>query len=237
MKKTILAVLLSAFAFGANANVNKAEANLKKKYPATNFTQISSTPVKGIYEVIMGKNVAYTDVEGRYFIFGNLYDMQTQQDITSSTDKPIKTTFPSQHLADAIKEVKGNGSRKLVVFSDPDCPYCARLEENLLTLDNVTIYTFLYPLEQIHPTAKSTAISIWCAEDRVKAYSDYMISKIKPTVKSCANPLDRNIQLGGSYGVQGTPTLIFEDGTLLAGAMPKEAIEEQLQKSAMQGGN
>lgn len=233
MKKTALLIsLLAAISFNTNANVEKVTANLKKSYPSTTFNKVNSTPIKGVYEVVMGQNVAYTDDKGRYFIFGNLYDMHTQKDITAQAEKNFKVYFPNpEQLKNALKEVKGNGKRKLVVFSDPDCPFCERLEQTLLGLDNVTIYTFLYPLEQLHPTAKSTAINIWCSENQVKAMKDYMLAKIKPPIKTCKNPIDSNISLGASFGVQGTPSLIFEDGTLIPGAMSLEAIEEQLTKS------
>lgn len=233
MKKIVLTLsILTALTGNAYANVGTATANLKKVYPATNFSKVNETPLKGIYEVVMGENIAYTDVNGRYFIFGNLFDMQTQKDLTATPEKTFKAYFPDQNkLKDAIKEVKGNGQRKLVVFSDPDCPFCARLEQTLLGLDNVTIYTFLYPLEQIHPTAKSTAINIWCAKDQVKAYKDYILAGIKPSIKTCSNPVDRNISLGSSMGVQGTPSIIFEDGSLIPGAMSLEAIEQQLKIS------
>lgn len=233
MKKTTLFLALVMTAFGSQANVNTASANLKKMYPATTFNKIAQSPIKGVYEVVMGQNVAYTDEAGRYFIFGNLYDMYEQKDITTQPEKSTKSYFPdAKQLKNAIKEVKGNGQRKLVVFSDPDCPFCARLEQTLVQLDNVTIYTFLYPLEQLHPTAKSTAINIWCSKDKVKAYKDYMLASTKPVIKTCSNPIDENIALGSSMGVQGTPSIIFEDGTLIPGAMSLEAIEEQLKKSA-----
>ena len=233
MKKTALFLTMVMSAFGAQANVAATSANLKKMYPATTFNKITETPVKGIYEVVMGQNVAYTNQEGRYFIFGNLFDMHEQKDITTQTEKSTKAFFPNEkQLKNAIKEIKGNGKRKLVVFSDPDCPFCARLEKTLLSLDNVTIYTFLYPLEQLHPTAKATAINIWCSKDKVKAYKDYMLASTKPALKTCTNPIDENIALGSSMGVQGTPSIIFEDGTLIPGAMSAEAIEEQLKKSS-----
>lgn len=232
MKKTALILTLFAMSFGAQASVKTATENLKKMYPATTFNKISETPITGIYEVVMGQNVAYTDEKARYFIFGNLFDMYEQKDITSQPDKSKKAYFPdSKQLKDAIKEVKGNGSRKLVVFSDPDCPFCARLEQSLKAIDNVTIYTFLYPLEQLHPTAKATAVNIWCSKNQVKAFQDYMLNSTKPAVKTCSNPVERNIALGASLGIQGTPSLIFEDGTMIPGAMSSDAIEEQLNKS------
>ena len=78
--------------------------------------------------------------------------MQTQQDLTQQRiDELNKVNFSELPLKDAIKEVRGKGQRKLVVFSDPDCPYCKKLERDLPRLDNVTIYTFPFPLEGLHP--------------------------------------------------------------------------------------
>ena len=117
MKKTALFLTMVMSAFGAQANVNATSANLKKMYPATTFNKITETPIKGIYEVVMGQNVAYTNQEGRYFIFGNLFDMHEQKDITTQTEKSTKAFFPNEkQLKNAIKEVKGNGQRKFFLI-------------------------------------------------------------------------------------------------------------------------
>ncbi|MDX7882086.1 DsbC family protein [Acinetobacter nosocomialis] len=208
------------------------KAKVLQNYPATTVSQVNETPLKNIYEVVMGKNVAYTDEEARYFIFGNLFDMKTQTDLTTTPSNKIEIGFPSkERLKDAVKTVKGNGKRKLAVFSDPDCPYCQQLEHNLQSITDVTIYTFLFPLESLHPRAKGTAISIWCAKDQSKAYHEYMLNNKQPQVKSCENPIDRNIQFGGSMGIQGTPSVIFEDGSLIPGAISAPELERQLQEA------
>ena len=67
---------------------------------------------------------------------------------------------------------KGTGERKLVIFSDADCPFCARLEQELKSVDNVTIYTFLYPIDSLHPDAARKSRMIWCSADKVKAYEE-----------------------------------------------------------------
>lgn len=126
-------------------------------------------------------------------------------------------------LKDAIKEVRGTGERKLVVFSDPFCPYCKRLEKNLQQINNVTIYTFLYPLK---PNAKSASESIWCAKNPVQAWNDAMLKNIQPTKQTCENPIKRNLDLGDELELNGTPTIIFENGFKVAGAMPANMIEK-----------
>jgi thiol:disulfide interchange protein DsbC len=181
----------------------------------------------------MGRNAAYTDSTGRYFIFGHLFDMKEQRDLTvERVEKAARIAFETLPLADAIKTVRGKGERVIAVFSDPDCPFCRRLETELDKLDNVTLYTFLYPLEGLHPEANGKAIAVWCAKDRSGAWSELMRSGKVPTKASCDNPIERNIQLGQRLSIQGTPTLISTDGRLLPGAAPRERIEQWLAEAA-----
>ena len=203
---------------------------LKQLYPATTFKEVSRTTVPGIFEVVMGQNIAYVDQSGRYFFFGRLFDMQKQQDMTASkledSSKIDTATLP---LNDAIKTVKGNGSRTFYVFSDPDCPYCKQLEQNLLGMSDVTIYTFLMPLEGLHPQAKGKSIAVWCASDKVKAWDELMQKGIVPTTSSCSHPVDRNLALAERFGISGTPTLISPDGRKLPGAAPAGRIAQWLE--------
>ncbi len=236
MKNFLLtfAVAISSYSIAYADVAEDIKSNIQKNYPATTVTQVNKTPLTGIYEVVMGRNVAYTDKDGRYFIFGNLFDMKTQTDLTTTptSSNKVEVGFPNaDRLKDAIKTVKGNGKRKLVVFSDPDCPYCQQLERNLQSIDNVTIYTFLYPLESIHPTAKTTAVSIWCSKNPGKAFQDYMIENIKPSSKNCAHPIDRNIEFASSMNIQGTPSLIFEDGSMVPGAVGVSKLERLINSS------
>lgn len=224
-KKILFSSVVLFSTINSYASIDIAKQNLKQNYPSTTFDEVNETPVTGIYEVVMGNNVAYTDKQARYFFFGNLFDMQTQTDITKTVQP--KAFFPDEHLKNSIKEVKGNGSRKLAVFTDVDCPYCQQLEHTLTKLDNVTIYRFLFPLDSIHPQAKSVSINIWCSKDRLKAYYDYINHNISPKLNSCKNPIEENLILGGELGVQGTPSMIFSDGVVWAGSRPLEDIEEQ----------
>jgi thiol:disulfide interchange protein DsbC len=129
----------------------------------------------------MGKNAAYTDTTGRYFVFGHLFDMKEQRDLTADrVEKAARIAFGELPLADAIKTVRGKGERVLAVFSDPDCPYCRRLEAELVKLDNVTLYTFPYPLEGLHAEAKDKSIAVWCAANRSQAWAELMKSGKAP---------------------------------------------------------
>jgi thiol:disulfide interchange protein DsbC len=76
MKKFILSILTATVITPVLANTSEVEQRLKDQYPATKITSVRESPAKGIYEVIMGRNVAYTDYAGRYMMFGHLYDMK-----------------------------------------------------------------------------------------------------------------------------------------------------------------
>lgn len=212
---------------------------LKRAYPGTNFTSVAKTPAPGLYEVWMGTNVAYVAGEDlRYFIFGRLWDAASSQDLTGpklaaaerEEARALVVPFKSLPLEDAIKTVRGDGSRVLAVVSDPLCPYCRRLEPELGKLDNVTIYTFLVPFK-----GDAAPMAIWCAEDRAKAWQQFMLGEDESVIRrqgECANPLQRNLALAQRLRVNGTPTLIFADGSRIAGYTAAAAIEARLRARA-----
>jgi thiol:disulfide interchange protein DsbC len=129
----------------------------------------------------------------------------------------------------AFKRVKGNGSRKLAIFSDADCPYCKKLESDLKGIDNVTIYTFLFPIDTLHPDSARKSSIIWCSDDRAKAWDEYFASGKLPDNKGeCSTPIEQTALLGQKLHVNATPTLVFADGTLIPGALATERLEKEL---------
>ena len=205
---------------------------LQALYPATRFGAVNSTPWPGVFEVVMGANLAYVDETGQYFLFGHLYDMKTQRDLTADRkDTLARVEFSSLPLADAVKEVRGTGARTLAIFSDPDCPYCRRLEAEMKSLTDITIYTFLMPIASLHPEARSKAIAVWCSKDRLAAWHALMWRDEKISAKECLHPVDRNVALGDHLGVSGTPTLVAADGRVLPGAASNAQIEAWLARS------
>jgi thiol:disulfide interchange protein DsbC len=232
IKYLIAAALLtlSQFALADEASLKKA---LEIAYPKFKIESVIKTPYAGLYEVFMGGQIVYTDEKLTFLIAeGRLVDPKTKKDVTGERlEELTKIDFNSLPLDQAIKVVKGNGSRKLVVFSDVDCPFCKRLEQNELTnIDNVTIYTFLYPIEQLHPDAANKSKSIWCAGNRVKAWQDWIFNnKLPASTGNCEVPLERVGELARKVGVTSTPTLIFADGKRMLGAQPHKEIEKYLQ--------
>lgn len=205
---------------------------LKQRYPATRIDQVLPSPLPGLYEVVMGRNVAFTDADGQFFIFGHLYDMQSQRDLTAERKESLaKVDWSALTMANSIKFVQGKGERVLAVFSDPDCPYCKKVEVELAKLDNATIYLFPYPIQSLHPNAAAKSAAIWCAPDRAQAWREVLTGGKTPgaaTKDECVVPIAANVALAERLGINGTPTLIARDGRLLPGAASAERISAWL---------
>lgn len=231
-KKIINIALLSAFSTAAMADEASLKRAIEAAYPKFKVESVIKTPYAGLYEVFMGGQIIYTDEKLTFLIAeGRLVDPKTKKDITGERlEELTKIDFASLPLDQAIKVVRGDGSRKLVVFSDVDCPYCKRLERNEISnITDVTIYTFLYPIQQLHPDAENKSKLIWCAKDRVKAWEDWILrDQLPSTAGKCNVPLDKIGKLARDLGVTSTPTLIFADGKRMLGAQPYKEIERML---------
>lgn len=224
--------LLTALASHAMADEASVKKAVEAAYPKFKVDSVTKTNYSGLYEVFMGGQILYTDEKMSFLIAeGHLVDPKTKKDITGERlEELTRVDFNSLPLDQAIKVVKGNGSRKMVVFSDVDCPFCKRLEQKeLANITDVTIYTFLYPLQQLHPDAEAKSRSIWCSTNRVKAWQDWILnSQLPKTAGNCEVPLEKVGELARNIGVNSTPTIIFANGRRMLGAQPYQEIEKAL---------
>ncbi|RMG91653.1 MAG: DsbC family protein [Zetaproteobacteria bacterium] len=196
------------------------EQAIRQAIPQLNITAVRPAPMEGLYEVQAGSNIYYADKNGRHLIVGgHIIDTQAQRDLTQERIEDI-TRIDWKRLPLDLAIVSGDpkAPHKLAVFTDPDCPYCKRLEALLKDLKGVRVYTFLYPLTQLHPDAWRKAQAIWCSKDRHDTLVKTMLEGIDPGHATCAHPLDRIGKLGDELGISGTPTLIAGDGRRMAGA-------------------
>lgn len=225
----LLAGMLATTAWADEATLKKT---IEATYPKVKIQNISKTPYAGLYEVFLDGQIIYTDDSFNFLIVeGRLVDPKNRRDLTAERmDELTRVDFASLPLDKAIKVVKGNGSRKLVIFSDPDCPYCKKLEQrDIVGITDVTIYTFLYPLESLHPDAANKSRAIWCAPDRSKAWQEWILNgRLPKGTASCDTPIDDVAELGSNLGITSTPTLIFANGKRLLGAYPAKEIEKAM---------
>lgn len=230
------ALLNSAPAFIDSEVENPTEA-LKKilalKYPDTTFQSVETTPIDGIYEIVTGQKILYTDLKADHIIYGSIYDMAAGNDITAERTQEVMRTDMTPLDGTAIVEVRGDGSRMLHIFTDPDCPYCTKLEQTIATMDNVTIKRYAFHLISGNPTLVN---KIWCSGDndaRLAAYQAYQTNKTVPqaNLEQCSTPADQIIEFTRANGLASTPTMVSEDGRTLRGAVPLDQIESFLNKN------
>jgi thiol:disulfide interchange protein DsbC len=203
---------------------------LEQKFPGADIRHVAKTDYLGLYEVLLDDNLIYTDPKVAYIFVGSVYDTGTKQNLTDARTRRLnRVALDKLPYELAFTRVKGDGSRKLVIFSDADCPFCHRLENELKGLDNVTSYTFLVPIDQLHPDAARKSKQIWCAPDKVKAWDTFFASGKLPDNKGdCGDPVAKTQALGNSLKINATPTLIFADGTLIPGALPLAQLEKEI---------
>lgn len=206
---------------------------IEERFPGATIRHIAKTPYFGLYEAMFDDQLIYVDPKVSFLFVGQVWDTKTKTNLTERKLRELnRIAWSDLPLELAMKKVKGDGSRRLAVFSDADCPFCARLEETLKNVDNVTIYTFLYPIDQLHPDAARKSRLIWCAPDRVKAWDEFFASgKLPDNAGDCANPVAATAALGQKLRVQATPTLVFADGSIVPGALPPANLEAELKRS------
>ena len=245
MNKFFISMLITALSFTITAQLNAQtptpapsdqSANILKILksrmpPAMVIEKVQPSQWPWLYEVITNSEIFYIDPTGDFIFSGHVIDTKTLTDMTAKRWNEISgIDFNSLPLSLAIKHVRGDGSRKIAVFSDPHCPFCVKLENTLQEMTNITVYTFLYPVETLHPGATETAKNIWCAPNRAAAWSEWMLKKKKPAaVTNCkADEVNTLVQLGQKLKINGTPTIYFSDGHNVAAALTKEQLEAEL---------
>ncbi|MCX4165852.1 MULTISPECIES: DsbC family protein [Paraburkholderia] len=237
MKKPIrivaLVLAVAAATLGCTAQADqttdKLKAALQTRLADATIKSIEKSPIAGLYEVNLGSQIIYSDATGDYLILGDLIDAKNHKNLTEARlSETNRINFASLPFANAVKVVKGNGSRQIAVFSDPNCPYCKQLENTLKSVDNVTVYTFLYPV--LSPDSEVKSKSIWCSTDRAKAWESWMQNRTAPTAAGTCDTaaIDKNLKLGHEMNVTGTPTVFLADGRRLPGAVPADELNKQI---------
>ena len=197
----------------------------------TQIETIIKTPYNGLYEVKVGNEIIYSDVEGKFVFIGRILDTETSKDITQARlDEINKIKFADLPLDAAIKSIKGNGKRMIAVFEDPNCGYCKRFRKTLADTKDITVYTFMYPI--LSDDSRTKVKNVWCSADKAKTWDDWMVNGKTPATaaESCnaTASTEKVLELGRKLKVTGTPTLFFTDGSRVPGAIDSKTLESRL---------
>jgi thiol:disulfide interchange protein DsbC len=225
--KILFTLLLLTLATSAHAGENEIRQSLQSKFPGIGeIGHIAKTPYSGLYEVVIDDQLLYTDANGDYLFEGNVIDTKSRRDLSEERRRVLfAIDFNQLPLDLAIKKVKGNGKRKLAIFTDPNCSYCRKLEKELSKVSDVTVYFFMYP---IFPGSDEIVRNVLCSKNPVKAWDDWMLSEIAPARAVCKTQTDKVLALGQKLHVNGTPNLIFANGVQAPGYLPAAELERNL---------
>ena len=239
MKLFPIALLLISFItpFSVNAvptdgddAVAQLRESLAKSMPKVKPTKISTTPVTGLYEVIVGSQVVYMDINGRYMIEGDLFDLKTKVNVTENAKSVIRLAAVDKLGSDSmIVYTPEKIKHTITVVTDIDCPYCRRLHNEIPDyLENEVQVRYIFmPLKGSADMKKT--VSVWCSDDQQLALD---IAKAGGEVedKTCKNPIKKHLKVARELGVRGTPAILLEDGTLLPGYVPFDKLVAELRK-------
>lgn len=194
-------------------------------FPKPNLKDFRWNDSLGLYEVVTNGQVFYVSRNYRYLFVGKVIDISTMRDITSArADSTWTINYALLDPHDAIRI--SSGSRSLAIFLDPECPACEKELRELSRLKDVSIYVYLFPLQQVHPTAGQVAETIWCAKDRAKALLDVSARASRP---DCETPIERNTAFALAHHIDSTPTIILDNGKVLSGFIEASVINRLLE--------
>lgn len=222
-----VAVFPGIAAAQTDAQADSVQRAFIERFPGIQIDGVRATPFPNLYEVQIGEDLVYTDAQVDYVMQGALVDARTRTDLTAQRIQELThIPFESLPLELAVKQVKGDGSRAMAVFEDPNCGYCKQLHQVLEDIDDVTVYSFLYPI--LSPDSHEKARDIWCASDRAKTWKDWMVRNQQPRAADCDTPVEQVMALGRKLRVQGTPAIFFSDRTRTNGMLPGNQLSRRL---------
>lgn len=229
MKKFLWLCLL-ALTTNAYADEAAIRQSLQNKFPNIGkLEHVIKTPYAGLYEVVVGEQLLYTDEQGQFIFDGSIIEVKNRTDVTEQRRRKLfAIDFDKLPLDLAVKKVKGNGKRKMAYFTDPNCGFCKKLERELSKVNDVTLYMFLYPIFQ---GSDELVRNVRCNNEPTKAWDELMLKGNAPATANCATPTDKVISLAKKLRVNGTPNLIFADGMQSPGYLPAEELDKRLNET------
>ncbi|HEX7054193.1 MAG TPA: DsbC family protein [Burkholderiales bacterium] len=235
MRRLLPAIVSLVLAAAAHADEAQIRRVVEAQLDNARVEGVEPGPL-GLYEVRVrtsrGMQVLYTDENARHIFIGRIYDTKAERDLTAERLRKLNAVkFAELPLEQAVKIQRGNGKRVLAMFSDPHCPYCRRFEQTLQQVSDITLYVFMFPV--IRPDLADHSKAVWCSADRGKAWIELALNgRVPAAAPVCANPVEKNVELGQRLGVTATPTLIFANGERVSGMLQLADLNEELERAS-----
>ena len=230
----LLPLLLSLWTTNAGADdavptaVNQALAGI---IPGQQPDSVARTPVSGIYEAVYGPQVVYITADGQYIFNGDLYALGTRTNLTEAKRKQgrlqlLNSIDPATFITFKPEKIK----YVVTVFTDVDCTYCRKMHSEINTYLNrgIEIRYASYPRTGANTSSYDKAVSVWCAPDRQAALTRAKTGA-QPVKRSCENPVDEHMAIAEELGINGTPLLVFADGSMVPGYMDATQMQQYLE--------
>lgn len=217
-----------------------ARTNLSKSFPGMTIRDLQAAPIPGLimFSLNQDEQLFYADAHGRYIVAGAaVFDLENQKNITQEylmvKRRELLDAVPLEHAILLTPEhpLSAAPKRPLLVFDDPDCPYCREFHKELkqLTAAGVPVAIFLYPVERLHPGVTQKSVNVWCAANRAEALDSAIAGKVvHPSAAPCQHPIEENIALAKRLGAKGTPYIVLPDGRALSGLKPANELLSML---------
>jgi thiol:disulfide interchange protein DsbC len=233
---------LAAMGFAATACAadtdNAVRDAVQALAPGIKVDSIQPAPVAGFSQVMASGQLVYVSNDGRYLLHGNLIDMKTKKDLSEQAWASVrKAELAKVPASQRLVYAPVNPTSKIVVFTDVDCGFCRELHKHIdaYNKQGIAVEYLFWPREGVKTTAGNDtpaytkAVSVWCSADRKAAFNDATSGKaIKPA--TCTNPVSDEFALGQRLGVNGTPTIVAEDGTVIGGYLTPDQMKLALQQ-------
>ena len=222
----LVSLVLHALPAVADDDLAAIKKRLSERFTDLTITAVRPAPVAGLYEMEFGARTALVTADGRYLINGDLIDMEARRNLTAEHHaKLILKAIDALGESNMIVIGPTDAKRTITVFTDVDCPYCARLHKEVPKLNEagVKVRYLLYPRAGKGSETYKRSVAVWCAKDRAKALG---IAKGGGAIemKTCSNPVDAVLKLAEEVPVEGTPTLVLDDGRVVPGFAPADKL-------------
>ena len=225
---------VSTEAADADPQLEEVRAKVSSMFEAIDPEHVNPSPIEGWYIVQKGPIVAYISADGRYLMQGDLIDLDLQVNLTEQSRNGVRRELvASLDDQDSILFSPAEPKYSVTVFTDIDCTYCRRLHAQIDEyLDRgIAVRYVLYPRNGPASRAWSKSEDVWCAKDRNQALTAAKLDRSFETSQCDASMISKHYALGQGVGLSGTPAIVFEDGTLVGGYLPPDALSARLQSA------